>query len=306
MFSRSVWAIVSLIIVFCPVYAGCPSSDLTGDCEVDLEDLGVLADQWLTLYDSDDFAVMSTEWLLKGASIPDITWVSIAETGFAGQMSQYETTNAQYCQFLNDAMASGDITVSGSKVYGANGSNGGIDYVGSAYYNLAGAYSSLAARIHYTDGVFIVDSGFESHPVNFVSRYGATAFCNYYGWRLPTLAEWQAVADYTGDYIYGCGTTINSTMANYNSAVGTTSVVGAYAAYGYGMCDMAGNVWEWTCTDYLNNSYICGGSWNMAANSCKISYLLYFARDTMAHNTGFRVCRDASIPEPDSGCISMQ
>jgi len=293
MFNRGLGSILLALylFLFCPVYGGCPTSDLTGDCEVDLEDLGVLADQWLTVYDSYDFAVMSTEWLLKGGAIPDITWVSIAETGFAGQMSRYETTNIQYCQFLNAAMASGDIMVNGSKVYGANGSNGGIDYAGSAYYNLAGAYSSLAARIHYTDGVFSVDSGFENHPVNFVSRYGASAFCGYYDWRLPTLAEWQAVADFDGSYIYGCGTTINSTMANYYSSVGTTSAVGAYAAYGYGMCDMAGNVWEWTCTDYLNNSYICGGGWNMAASSCKISYLLYLARDAMAHNTGFRVCR---------------
>jgi formylglycine-generating enzyme required for sulfatase activity len=298
-------------VIFClslcsvPTFSACPSADLTGDCFVDMDDFSLLAGQWLTVYDSSDLAAMALEWLTAGTPEPDITWVSISETGFTGQMSKYETTNAQYCQFLNAALATGDITVSGSTVFGANGTNNGMDYVGAEYYNLTGAGYGADARINYSGGIFTVDSGFENHPVNYVSRYGATAFCGYYGWRLPTLAEWQAVADYNGTYIYGCGTTINNTKANYNNYVGTTSAVGAFGEYGYGMCDMAGNVFEWTSTDNFNNSYICGGSWNMVANSCKISYLLYIDRSTMAHNTGFRACRVAGIPEPDMTWTSI-
>ncbi len=83
-------------------------------------------------------------------------------------MSKYETTNAQYCQFLNAALASGDITVSGNIIYGANGSNSGVDYVAQVYYNLNGAGVTTdgatdggAARINYSGGVFSVDSGLE-------------------------------------------------------------------------------------------------------------------------------------------------
>ena len=53
-----------------------------------------------------------------------MTWVPIDDPGvyghegFTGEMSQYETTNAQYCDYLNAALASGDITVSGSYVVG--------------------------------------------------------------------------------------------------------------------------------------------------------------------------------------------
>jgi len=92
------------------------------------------------------------------------------------------------------------------------------------------------------------------HPVGEVSWYGATAFASYYGWRLPTEWEWQAVADFDGTYIYGCGTTINQSKANYYdggyanplglSSYPYTSPVDYYASYGYGMNDMAGNVWE--------------------------------------------------------------
>ena len=41
-----------------------------------------------------------------------ITWVSVSDPGFTGDVSQYEITNDEYKQFLNDALASGDITVS--------------------------------------------------------------------------------------------------------------------------------------------------------------------------------------------------
>jgi hypothetical protein len=47
------------------------------------------------------------------AGATGMTWVYIDEPNFTGYMSKYETTNAQYCQFLNDALASGDIIVDG-------------------------------------------------------------------------------------------------------------------------------------------------------------------------------------------------
>ena len=107
---------------------------------------------------------------------------------FNGEMSRYETTNAQYCQYLNAALASSDILVSGSIVYGVNGSDAGADFVGQIYYNLTGsgytgngATNGGAARINYNGNWFTVDSGFENYPVTYVSWYGATAFCNYYG-----------------------------------------------------------------------------------------------------------------------------
>jgi formylglycine-generating enzyme required for sulfatase activity len=139
--------------------------------------------------------------------------------------------------------------------------------------------------------------GFENHPVTYVNWYGAMAFCNYYGWRLPTEWEWQAVADYDGSYSYGHGPeTINTSFANYYGSFhpfGTT-VVGAYGSiHGYGMCDMAGNVFEWTTNynDYLGYRVYRGGAWSHQASYCTVSYSAQYAPQDTSSVMGFRVCR---------------
>jgi len=130
---------------------------------------------------------------------PGMVFVSIADRDFAGQMSRYETTNAQYCHFLNAALASGDITVSGNDAMGASGSNSGADYAGELYYNGDGAGTTYngatnggAARIFYSAGAFHVDVGFGNHPVTYVTWYGAMAFADYYGYYLPTESNGRA------------------------------------------------------------------------------------------------------------------
>ena len=233
-----------------------------------------------------------------GYIIP-MTWVSINDPGFVGQMSKYETTNAQYAQYLNVAKASNAITVSGSYVVGTSG-----PYSGQNYYNLAGAgytYDGAtnggAARINWTGSTFTVDAGFENHPVTYVSWYGSTAFASYYGWRLPTEWEWQAVADYNGTYTYGCGTTISNNIANYygSSHPYGTSIVGSFgdpSGYGYGMCDMAGNVWEWTNSIYsVSYRVIRGGGWSRNVSYCTVSYRYNYYPYGMSSSYGFRVCR---------------
>ena len=293
--------LVSVLVVFVimlsvgevEVSGACPSMDVTGDCRVDLE----------------DFAVFASQWLDEGEPLPvlnGMTWVSISDPGvsghenFNGEMGKYETTNAQYCQFLNAALASGDITVGGDNiVYGANGSNSGADFVGEIYFETYAA--SSYSQITYSGGAFSVRSrdGYDmsNHPVVLVSWYGATAFCNYYGYRLPTEWEWQAVADYNGSFTYGCGTTIDHSKANYDYAnpLGLsspyTSPVNHYPSYGYGMNDMAGNVWEWTSSLWDPASIyrvIRGGCWANYGSSCTVSNRIYSSPDIII---GFRVCR---------------
>jgi len=233
----------------------------------------------------------------SGAGMKDDDGNLISHGGFTGEMSKYETTNAQYCQYLNAALASGDVVVFGSYVEGASG-----PYSGYCYYNLAGsgftyngATNGGASRINWTGSSFTVDSGFENHPVTYVTWYGATVFASYYGYRLPTEWEWQAVADYDGSFTYGCGTSINNSIANYYNSThpdGTTIVgsFGSAAGYGYGMNDMAGNVWEWTSTVSGGCRVIRGGSWSV--DYCTVSYRY---NDGLPYGTnsdvGFRVCR---------------
>ena len=232
---------------------------------------------------------------------PDgMVWVYIndpgvpSHEGFNGQMSKYETTNAQYCAYLNSAEDAGQITVYGNHVYASSDTSHS-----HPYYNLAGpgvsaddATNGGAARITYNGQTFSVDGGFNNHPVTYVSWHGATAFCNYYGYRLPTEWEWQAVADYHGEFNYGCGMSINNSIANYWGTThpnGTTDV-GCFGAYGYGMCDMAGNVWERTDSIFSGSNHVLrGGCWANTGDICTVWYR-HHERPTH-HAIGFRVCR---------------
>ena len=246
----------------------------------------------------------------KGAA-PSIVWVSINDSGagmkdgsgnpishggFTGEMSRYETTNAQYCQYLNAAKASKKITVYNKVVYATSDTSHSQPYynLAGAGYTGSGATNGGAARINNISDSFIVDSGFENHPVTYVSWYGSSAFCNYYGYRLPTEWEWQAVADYDGSYNYGCGIDINNSIANYYGSThpnGTTAV-GAFGTYGYGMCDMAGNVWEWTSTDDSGYRILRGGSWRVSPGRyCKVSNQFDGPPNYLDYDSGFRVCR---------------
>ena len=224
----------------------------------------------------------------KTPPAPDIMWVSISNSGFVGEMSRYEITNSQYAQFLNAALATGDLIVSDSSVYGAGLKYYQLDGGGG---NWNGATNGGASRIKYSDDQFSVDNGFENHPVTHVSWYGATAFCNYYGLRLPTGSEWLWVATYGFTYTYeNYVPNINNNIANYRGSYhphGTTPV-GVWGLYGYGMADMAGNVYEWTTWTIPSGSYaVVGGGWN---NTPPFSgyYLVPYGTDL---DLGFRVCR---------------
>ena len=106
-------------------------------------------------------------------------------------------------------------------------------------------------------------AGREEHPVVHVAYEDATAFADWAGQALPTEAQWELAARGGLDgaaYVWGDEPEPDGArLANYwhgdfpwrpEPGYGTTAPVGSFAPNGFGLHDMAGNVWEWTADWY--------------------------------------------------------
>ncbi|MFC1514062.1 formylglycine-generating enzyme family protein [candidate division KSB1 bacterium] len=137
-------------------------------------------------------------------------------------IGKYEVTNAQYAEFLN---------ARGNQPEGETG-----------WFHIDSEY----AMIDVVNGRYVVDEGYDYHPVVEVSWYGAKAYCDWMneqlglpscydeydvdlsrpGYRLPTEAEWEKAA--RGDSLknaslghqrrYPWGDEMHPSYANYGQS----------------------------------------------------------------------------------------
>ena len=117
------------------------------------------------------------------------------------------------------------------------------------------------------------ESGKGNHPINCVDWHQATQYCEMMGKRLPTEEEWEYAArggSQQLEYPWGSEEPAGRACWNRWEQMEGTCAVGSYPAFAFGLKDMAGNVWEWTSSNYSeyqrNNrtsSYRVnrGGSW---------------------------------------------
>ena len=200
-----------------------------------------------------------------------------AETSLASfYMARYETTVSMYADYLNEIGGEG------------------------AGWNRRMADPNRCGIIRNQDYTYSVIPGRESYPVTYVSWYDAVGFLNWSGLRLPTEAEWEKALR-GGIYLdgdeskkklnplperrYPWGNESPNAngihRCNYDGpedGFEYTAPVGSFDRFNspYGICDLAGNLAEWTL-DWYSTPYhvgldgfrmVRGGSWMAVPAAC--------------------------------------
>lgn len=164
-------------------------------------------------------------------------------------IDKYAVTNGQYARFLNE--------------YGKNTDGAGHELLDIGIRD---------CLIEKKGDTYKPKAGYADHPTIMVSWYGAAAYAQFYNKRLPTEAQWEKAArggSAKERFPWGDndpdGTQCNFadkntdypewSDKNADDGYKKTAPVGSYPAYGYGLHDMAGNVWEWCADEYDANYY---------------------------------------------------
>lgn len=127
------------------------------------------------------------------------------------------------------------------------------------YAKFVEAVESIQAPFHWPDGR--PPTGQLDLPIANITWQEADAYCRWRGKRLPTEAEWEKACRGGGTsskYPWG-DQDADQSLAHFDSVKGPVAVC-TYEKNGYGLCDMAGNVWEWTADRYARDFYRTGSS----------------------------------------------
>ena len=169
-------------------------------------------------------------------------------------MDIYEVTNAQFKAFI-------DANPRWQKLPNRRG-----------YFRTSGNYLTDWSDNNYP-------SGKANHPVAHVTWYAAVEYAQWAGKRLPTEAEWEyAARGGLAGKKYPWGNTLTPADANYGDNVGDTTPVGQYAANGYGLYDMAGNVREWCLDTWESDFYARSPRQNPLAGEVSLAKWEYTVR----------------------------
>src|SRR6187200_107618 len=151
-----------------------------------------------------------------------------------------------------------DLLVPGSLVF--HGTEGPVDlddyrnwwaYVPGAFWKRPGGKGTTI-------------NGRDTHPVVHVAYEDAEAYAAWAGKELPSEAEWELAARGGLDgrsFVWGDEPEpSDERLANYwhgdfpwrsQPGYGSRTPVGSFPSNGFGLFDMAGNVWEWTADWYV-------------------------------------------------------
>ncbi|MBN2237654.1 MAG: SUMF1/EgtB/PvdO family nonheme iron enzyme [Bacteroidales bacterium] len=171
---------------------------------------------------------------------------------------------------------------------------------------------SIGTKIKYSDQVFSCDPKDEDLPATTVTWFGAKAYAEWAGGRLPTEAEWEFAAKgglkmtqtiYAGnDSIYDVGLYARNS-GNRPHPVGTK------APNELGIYDMSGNAYEWvedlyhegyyakspeknpSGSPFGNSRVLRGGSFGDKALDCRVANRHKFTPANSFYFFGFRIVK---------------
>ena len=217
-------------------------------------------------------------------------------------IDKHHVTNKQYAEFLN---------------YRGNQQEGGVTWL---------ELDSEFCLVEQHTEFYWPKVGYEDHPVIDVSWYGARAYCEWVGGRLPTEAEWEYAASGPEDRIFPWGDEYDCAQGNFHDwteegstpdylvpgergcdGYPFTSPVGAFPAGAswVGALDMAGNVWDWiadwgisfypsglqvnpTGPPSGSDKIVRGGSWNNHDVGCRTTMRGDYRPINRSYYLGFR------------------
>jgi formylglycine-generating enzyme required for sulfatase activity len=181
------------------------------------------------------------------------------------------------------------------------------------YYQFCKETGHKLPQFWNTDN-FRSGENYSNYPVIGVSWIDATKFAKWAGKRLPTEAEWEyAARGGLAEMEYPNGNIWTKEKVKQNSTTGWNNLITAVEGYepnGFGLYDMAGNVWEWVLDRYSEEYYkvskknnpigpkkgvnrvIRGGGWLSGAMCKKVYYRKGLPNNWCDFAVGFRCVKD--------------
>jgi formylglycine-generating enzyme required for sulfatase activity len=144
-----------------------------------------------------------------------------------------------------------------------------VDFLNAigGHYKLCDGYDCAMVReddprerqihIHYADREYVVEPGYEDYPALSVTWYGAKAYCEHHGLRLPTEAEWEKAARGTDGRTWPWGDEWDPGRLGRVGKLEEPAPVCSHpeGASPYGVLNMTGNVDEWVFDWYDEDYY---------------------------------------------------